>query len=132
MVGAGSDVFQPVANRAAVATLTGCLLYARLVERFGELGLDQPFEDLRQLLIEPTLQYRPQQLAHEVFEGAGLQAHRKLIGAPLLALDRGELGKRRGRGSRGRLREDAISGWGRRLGGGRNRFDPPFLRAWRF
>src|SRR5690242_17379688 len=115
-------------NRAAVVTLTGCLLYARLVERFGELGLDQPFEELRQLLIEPALQHWPQQLTHEVFERAGLQTHRKLVGAPLFALDRGELGKSRGGRSRSRFRQHAISGWARRLRSGRHRLNPAFLR----
>src|ERR1051326_4432271 len=79
---------------------TSGLLDPGLVERAGEFGLDQPLDDVRELLIEPALQRRAQQLSHEILKGTRLEPHRELLGAPPIALDRGELSEGGGRGIR--------------------------------
>ena len=83
--GASRTLAKVLGNDAQTFTATGYLA-------------DEPLDDLRQFLVEPALQHRPQELADKVFKRARLNPHRKLFRAPAIALDRGELreGSRRG------------------------------------
>src|ERR1044071_10039592 len=71
----GGPIMRRYTVRSAVSGPAG-LLDPGLVERAGEFGLDQPLDDVRELLIEPALQHRAQQLSHEILEGARLVGRR--------------------------------------------------------
>ena len=58
-----------------------------------DLGFDDALDHARQIVVEPVLQHRPQHLAHQVFEGAGV-VHQHGLSQRI----EGRIDRRRGRG----------------------------------